>query len=29
LHADFADLRKHGRTSPVMDEVEAQLASAK
>ena len=29
LHADFADLRKHGHTSPVMDEVEAQLASAK
>ncbi|HEY2621120.1 MAG TPA: rhodanese-like domain-containing protein, partial [Acetobacteraceae bacterium] len=29
LRADFTDLRKHGHASPVMDEVEAQLASAK
>ena len=29
LRADFTDLRKHGHASPVMDEVEAQLASTK
>jgi PQQ-dependent catabolism-associated CXXCW motif protein len=29
LRADFIDLRKHGHASPVMDEVEARLASAK
>ena len=29
LRADFIDLRKHGHGSPVMDEVEARLASAK